>query len=404
VAVRSCGQAQGNILDVEMVNNRPYGQVLTYGSGVKWGWHADGESLSDIALIAWMDHQMTPQQLYLPPLGQASVGIFEPPAGAKINFAIWPNPMSIASDLFFYLVGKGLDNIPLDGHCLSLDSQASLKSVSASALRDDLVLLSGCVEQGFKDLIKSGALDKVAVSKYTTLFATIENASVVGNGISLAGGVVWKVADLLGDWVGNHDSVVGNGFTVYANPAPVSPPPPTPTARPTTAPLSPPTVTPTPVPQSSAVNAYDNYGSANVVGHAMCRGNPANSLSMPGGTASQTFTVPGGVATLSSALMQIDPDSTVTAHLSVLVNGNLAATTSALAAGDTRFAFGPVAVNPGDTVTISITFTATYGKIITVYTVGNPGGTFTASNSCPDGAPSLSMTSTGLRAVVSGLS
>jgi hypothetical protein len=61
-------------------------------------------------------------------------------------------------------------------------------------------------------------------------------------------------------------------------------------------------------------------------------------------------------------------------------------------------------VSPGQTVTLSIAFTATYGKIITVYTVGNPGGTFTASNSCPDGAPNVNTSATGLKAVVSGMS
>jgi hypothetical protein len=151
------------------------------------------------------------------------------------------------------------------------------------------------------------------------------------------------------------------------------------------------------------VNAYDNYGTANA-GHAMCRGNPASPESIPGGTASQAFTVPGGVATLSGALVQIDPDSTVTANLTVYVNGSAAASAAAAASGDTSFTFGPVGVQPGDTVTISITFSATYGKITTVYTAGSPGGTFTASNSCPDGAPSLSTSATGLRAVVSGTS
>jgi hypothetical protein len=125
---------------------------------------------------------------------------------------------------------------------------------------------------------------------------------------------------------------------------------------------------------------------------------------MPGGTASQTFTVPAGVASLSSALVQIDPDSSVTAHLSVAVNGNVAATANAAAAGDTRFGFGPIGVRAGDAITLTISFTATYGKIITVYTAGNPGGTFTASNSCPDGAPNVSTASTGLRGVVSGMS
>lgn len=149
------------------------------------------------------------------------------------------------------------------------------------------------------------------------------------------------------------------------------------------------------------VNAYDNYGAANA-GHAMCRGNPGNSLSMPGGTASETFTVPGGVAAIDQVLVQIDPDSTVTGHGSLSVNGSVRATADATAAGDTTFNFSRVAVSPGDQVTFSVTFSATYGKIITVYTAGSPGGTFTASNSCPDGAPSLSTSSTGLRAVVRG--
>jgi hypothetical protein len=185
----------------------------------------------------------------------------------------------------------------------------------------------------------------------------------------------------------------------------VPPPPATSAASQPTSP-APPATTPAGNPTSSnpqPVNAYDNYGPANA-GHAMCRGNPGRPESMPGGSAGQTFTVPGGVATLSGALVQIDPDSTVTANLTVYVNGSAAASATAAASGDTSFTFGPVGVRPGDTVTISITFSATYGKIITVYTAGSPGGTFTSYNSCPDGAPSLTTSATGLRAVVSGTS
>lgn len=160
---------------------------------------------------------------------------------------------------------------------------------------------------------------------------------------------------------------------------------------------------PSPPPAPHTVNAYDNYGPANA-GHAMCRGNPGNGLSMPGGIASQTFTVPAGVAWLSNAMVQIDPDSSVTAHLALAVNGSVRATATATAAGDTRFSFAPVRVSPGQTVTLSTSFTASYGKIITVYTAGSPGGVFTAANSCPDGAPNVSTSATGLRAVVSGSS
>ncbi len=181
-------------------------------------------------------------------------------------------------------------------------------------------------------------------------------------------------------------------------------------AQPTREPVKPVATTAAPRPQDPPpapepprpVSAYDNYGSANVVGRAMCRGNPGNAQSTPGGTAAQTFSVPSGVATLSSAMVQIDPDSRVTAHFSLMVNGATVATASAAAAGDTNFSFPAVSVRGGDSVRIAVTFSATYGKIITVYTVGAPGGTFTASNSCSDGAPNVSTSSTGLRAVVSG--
>jgi hypothetical protein len=149
------------------------------------------------------------------------------------------------------------------------------------------------------------------------------------------------------------------------------------------------------------INAYDNYGGG-AAGHAMCRGNPGRPESTPGGTATQTFVVPQNVGSINHALVQIDPDSTVTAHASLYVNGGFAASADALASGDTNFAFPAVAVTAGETISLTISFTATYGKIITVYTVGTPGGTFSASNSCSDGAPSLSTSATRLRAVVSG--
>jgi hypothetical protein len=151
-----------------------------------------------------------------------------------------------------------------------------------------------------------------------------------------------------------------------------------------------------------AVDAYSNYGAA-TAGHAMCRGNPARPESMPGGTATQMFTVPSEVASLSSALVQIDPDSSVTAHLTLTINGAVRATTTSLAAGDTHFSWPAVATSPGDQAALSISFTATFGKIITIYSAAAVGGTLTYSNSCSDGAPS-GTTENGLRAVVSGLS
>ena len=134
----------------------------------------------------------------------------------------------------------------------------------------------------------------------------------------------------------------------------------------------------------------------------MCRGNQGNPASMPGGTVTQTFTANAN-GTINSTKVQIDPDNTVTAAAVLNINGTDMASNSEPASGDVVFTFSQVAVKAGDTVSLRISFTATYGKIITVYQVGNPGGTFSVANSCPDGAPTFTRTDTGLRAVVSGM-
>ncbi|HKV58012.1 MAG TPA: hypothetical protein VJO32_07010 [Ktedonobacteraceae bacterium] len=219
------------------------------------------------------------------------------------------------------------------------------------------------------------------------------NASTQNECYSGDGPDHWVIA---GGVTSNHVQWGGGSTNNPSTPTPIptAPPPPIPTPSPTLTLTAPP---------AQPVDAYSNYGPANT-GYPICRGNPNNSQSWPGGTVSQTFTVPTGVASLSSALVQIDPDSTVTAHMNLAVNGNVVATADAAAAGDTQFQFGPVSVSAGDVITLSISFTATYGKIITVYTAGSPAGTFTTSDSCPDGASNVSLTNTGLRARVSGMS
>lgn len=397
VAIRSCAASQGDILDVEMVNNRPYGQVLTYGSGVKWGWHESGTSLVEAARDRFMDRQMSTNELYLPPLSHASVGIFEPAAGTLADFHIGVTGLSLGADLVSYALAQVSGVIPGFDDCKSFALEAPLQDLSVSGVREDLLAVIDCLEEAFPDLVASGLMDNVQEQTVAALFAGVKIASTVARGIEM-GGAIWTIADLTADWFVNRGTTLGNGFSLLASAQPTATPTPVPpVVQPTPQPT--PTAAPTPQP----VDAYANYGPANA-GHAMCRGNPGNALSMPGGTASQTFTVPAGVASLTSALIQIDPDSAVTAHLSIAINGTAVATADAIAVGDTRFQFGSIAVNAGETITLSVSFTATYGKIITVYTAGSPGGTFTASNSCPDGAPNVQITSTGLRAVVSGLS
>lgn len=179
--------------------------------------------------------------------------------------------------------------------------------------------------------------------------------------------------------------------------APASPSTPTPVAAPVT-----PVVPPAPLPDVRR-DAYSNYGPASA-GFLMCLGNPGRPESMPGGTVSQTFTVPAGMTSIDHALVQMDPDAILTrrtASMTVYVNGSPRASTAANPSGDTHFSFSSVGVSAGATVTISITFSGSFGKLIALYRAANVGGTLTASNSCPDGAASFA-SGDGLRAVVSG--
>lgn len=136
----------------------------------------------------------------------------------------------------------------------------------------------------------------------------------------------------------------------------------------------------------------------------MCRGNPLQWRSLPGGTATETFTT-GAAVKLTGAQVQIDPDAAVTATASLSVDGSTVATDVEQAAGDTTFHFNGASAPAGSTIALTVTFTATAGKIITIYTVeGGTRGNLEVTNSCPDGAPTFSASEAGLRAKIWGVS
>lgn len=153
---------------------------------------------------------------------------------------------------------------------------------------------------------------------------------------------------------------------------------------------------------------YNNYGTP--TGYVpMCRGNPnyPSGHDVPGGSFSQTMTVPAGVATINTVEIQIDPVPTETASLTLSVNGTPMASASATPNANTYFYLPNVAVSQGQSVAINVSLSdsgdSSKGQIITIYEAGAASGVFTYSNSCvqdPNGTGSS--TSNTLRAVVSG--
>jgi hypothetical protein len=144
VAVRSCAQAQGNVLDVELVNNRPYGMVLQYGAPVKWGWHQDGDSAKKKDLYRLADALIGPHQLYLPPLGRASVGIFPTSPTSVAPFKIWPSRASLFVDFIDVAADFTLPLIPKVGECVNLLYSLATDG-SPGAIRDNIVSAGDCL-------------------------------------------------------------------------------------------------------------------------------------------------------------------------------------------------------------------------------------------------------------------
>jgi hypothetical protein len=163
----------------------------------------------------------------------------------------------------------------------------------------------------------------------------------------------------------------------------------------------------TPAGAQSVAYTYNNYGSE-TLGVPMCRGNPnyPSGHDLPGGSFSQSMVVPAGVATINTIEIEIDPVSTMTASLTLSVDGTPEASASATPNGNTFFSLPNVDVSQGQTVTISVSLSdsgdSSRGQIVTIYEAGTGGGVFTYSNSCVQDTESGSSSSNTLRAVVSG--
>jgi hypothetical protein len=265
VAVRSCAQAQGDVLDVELVNNRPYGMVLQYGAPVKWGWHQNGDSEKDKALYKLADALIGPNQLYLPPLGRASVGIFATLPTPVAQFKIGPSLASLFVDFVDHAADYTLGKIPYVGGCVSLLA-TYVTDRSPGAIRDNIVSAGDCLLEEYKSQVASGALDTVKVSQLAATLSGMKKAAIVGKYWDIYG-TEWQLADLFVDsFVIGNNGGLGAGFSVLAhNTTSLTPPPagpkPTPPPAPTTGPTSTPMPTPTTVPgQTTYAEQEGHYG------------------------------------------------------------------------------------------------------------------------------------------------
>ncbi len=210
---------------------------------------------------------MGPNELYLPPLSSATVGILKPKPGADVTFTIWPTWQTVGADIAFYVLGQ-VQNLPIEkgfnsvikggvGACYAIGPETALTSVTVASIHDYFKEIADCIENAFSFDVAAGIMNDVQVGQLESWYGTIKNAKELGTGLLVAD-VIWKVGDFVSDAI-LRDLPRGNGFEVQAvsgsNPPP--PPPPTPTPTPTTPPQGsnpPPTPTPTPTTPSQGSN------------------------------------------------------------------------------------------------------------------------------------------------------
>ncbi|MEC3982385.1 hypothetical protein [Amycolatopsis sp. H20-H5] len=460
--IRSClqGHQGDDTLDVQIVNNRPYGMELSYnGAPIAYGWHQPAASTAESFRNLVGDLSVSSGQgLYLPPLSRASIGVKNIGGGKRQVFSIRPSGLTLTADALQILTDKLLDqalgktlgavfaknsNDIFTATAGSKCTRARLAINSSMNAVDVTKFILGdgreCVEAllivlGRNEVQKGSGMDMAKIGEFSTWITKLKGATAA----ALWTEIFDKYATAVDYFTDKSVEIkeLGFGFSILAHssisdqpaPPPTSTPKPTtpaPTATKAAPPKQAPTTTvqtpnlpparpapvttpaPTPPPaQEVRVNAYDNYGPVTTAGSAMCSGTPSRPESMPGGTVAQEFTVGSGITYLETATVQIDRNSSMAVHAALSVNGGTPATDDRTPADDTTFTFGRVPVHAGDKVTLTLTWSGTAGKLDTIYTTGTPPGShLVITNTCSDyGSPhNLDTTSTGLRATISGV-
>jgi hypothetical protein len=451
-SIRGCATPDPNTageVDVEITDDRPFGQMINV-SGAPLNFAYESGSLNELHDLGvtlsghGVDVLGTSSSMYLAPQQEMILGFTDDSGWSTAVISSVTDTQSLALDYLTQLMSdlvnpnllgdvSGIINGSAPGVSTFLGEYQNIGSLFGSPSATTAATVVKSLASAMKDaVLVSGLRGEVADSTVDSLSAALDEIGEAAGEV-LLGEFFQKV---ILEWAGAHGDTQGQITLTKLATIPFAPaggtgssgtsggsgssgsgssgtPPGSTTTTTTNAP--PPTggssttttttTTTTTVPPSQQVTAFNNYGTANEPGHPMCRGNGNDAASEPAGVVTQTFTVPAGVATLNSAKIQIDPAATVTANLTVS-DGGMSVTSSAVASGDTVFNFGALQVQPGDLVTMSLTFVSTSGSIITVYDAGasSMGGTMTVQNSCAADTTNWTSSNSALRAVVYGAS
>ena len=399
------GHAGDDTLDVEIVNNRPYGMILTYGSGVKYGWHESGATVGTALEDAIGDYvAQKAGGLYLPPLSSASVGIANPhrnggqlifPISASAGTAIADLAQVTSDELLKGLgtgVGKALGVTTAQAMASSQACTDALANWAPQALDISQSSVSklltsdvpGCVKdilvQAGRSLISSGKVDSTEFAAVSSMvnrlnplaalsdlaswgqklavigdyFIDKENAWVPGLGYGFS--LLLRYAYSPPNSGGGASASSGGATSGQAGASSSTPTATTTTAgattTTTTAPASVSTTTTTTQPPQQAV-IYDTLQDPNV-GYGSCSGDTTDPRGgAPAGRFVQSFVVPSGVTTITDVVI---PQSKWLSYSVDFYRGSELIGGGAVPAGadwnQIDVNVGNIAIQPGETLSL----------------------------------------------------
>ena len=212
--VRACMTTQpgSDVLDVELVNNRPYGLMLDFGGAtVQWAAHDAAKSLADGLRDAAGDAAAkVAHGLYLPPLSGASVGVADSGPPRNLTFTIAPTRGTILADALDLSLGPLVKKTVTTaatawGRDVFAEAAGScaafLTTFPVTALPDQstvMSVLTGAAPECIKNVLAIAASSKVATDS-----GLAESTSAV---ISAASNVLEKIITI-GEWADIEDKL-----------------------------------------------------------------------------------------------------------------------------------------------------------------------------------------------------
>jgi hypothetical protein len=248
VPIRGCAQQQQGALDVELVNNRNYGVIVNLPVPVTWARVGGGSSLLAALSVAIVKRFLPSDELYVPPLGTASIGV---PNGSwtDAHFGIGPRPATVLIDL----AELAFSDLPVspaamvgqiaeDCGRLIANSQLSATLAGVYALANAAAACLDDVLHQLRGTIKGGRATAL-VQKSLGVLEALRYAGDVGIGIDIGA----ELGDLI---LGTTVDRSLRSFDVYHSAR-------TPTSTPTSTPATTPVTTPS-APSLAIGSAFDS--------------------------------------------------------------------------------------------------------------------------------------------------